>query len=231
VAIAMLIISLFLGLIPASIAKGKGYSFGLWWIYGWLLFIVALIHAGMIPDRNGPGALNTPQYYSPPPSKSADEFQQESVTEEEATLTFLRRTPEEARVFGGDVFIDIDGRNVGRLGDSDFHVKLEEGKHTIKMYKSHTYETFIGYAETELNISANEHLMVRYSAPMTVTQPGNMVVSQYSKTIADSETQRRENALIQQRQSNQASKENTVIAFVFVILFIVVLTLILIASA
>ncbi|MDR1888789.1 MAG: hypothetical protein LBQ81_05335 [Zoogloeaceae bacterium] len=33
------------GLIPAAIAKGKGYSFGLWWFYGTMLGIIALIHS------------------------------------------------------------------------------------------------------------------------------------------------------------------------------------------
>jgi hypothetical protein len=41
----ILIISVLIGLIPAAIAKGKGKSFGLWWIYGAAIFIVALPHA------------------------------------------------------------------------------------------------------------------------------------------------------------------------------------------
>lgn len=41
-----------LGFIPANIAKKKGYSFGLWWFYGWMLFIVAIIHVNLIPDKN-----------------------------------------------------------------------------------------------------------------------------------------------------------------------------------
>ena len=32
--ISVLVIAAFLGLIPASIAKNKGYSFGVWWFYG-----------------------------------------------------------------------------------------------------------------------------------------------------------------------------------------------------
>jgi hypothetical protein len=44
---------LFAGLacIPASIAKKKGYSFGLWWVYGWFLFIVALLHSFALQSR------------------------------------------------------------------------------------------------------------------------------------------------------------------------------------
>ena len=41
----MLIIPILIGLIPAFIAQGKGKSFILWWIYGALIFIVALPHA------------------------------------------------------------------------------------------------------------------------------------------------------------------------------------------
>lgn len=39
------IIALFIGAIPAMIAKNKGKSFLAWYIYGVLLFIVALPHA------------------------------------------------------------------------------------------------------------------------------------------------------------------------------------------
>lgn len=34
-----------LGLIPAAIASSKGRSFFVWWVYGALLFLIALIHA------------------------------------------------------------------------------------------------------------------------------------------------------------------------------------------
>ena len=46
-----LAVAALLGLIPASIAKNKGYSFGLWWFYGWMLFIIAIIHVAIIPDK------------------------------------------------------------------------------------------------------------------------------------------------------------------------------------
>jgi hypothetical protein len=49
---AVLIIAALIGLIPASIARGKGRSFGLWWFYGAMLFIVALPHALLLkPDQ------------------------------------------------------------------------------------------------------------------------------------------------------------------------------------
>lgn len=41
----VLILAILIGLIPALVAKGKGKSFVLWWIYGALIFIVALPHS------------------------------------------------------------------------------------------------------------------------------------------------------------------------------------------
>jgi hypothetical protein len=43
-----IITSLLLGLIPAAIARSKGRDFLTWWIYGWMIFIVALVHAIVI---------------------------------------------------------------------------------------------------------------------------------------------------------------------------------------
>lgn len=67
--IVVLVIAAGLGFIPATIAKNKGYSFGLWWFYGWMLFIVALIHSLLLPDKNAqrnyPGQQGP---YAPPPS-------------------------------------------------------------------------------------------------------------------------------------------------------------------
>ena len=41
----VLIFAVLLGLIPAMIAQSKGRSFGLWWFYGAMLFIIALPHS------------------------------------------------------------------------------------------------------------------------------------------------------------------------------------------
>jgi hypothetical protein len=41
----LLIVLVLIGLIPAAIAQRKGESFVVWWIYGALLFIMALPHA------------------------------------------------------------------------------------------------------------------------------------------------------------------------------------------
>ena len=39
-----------LGLIPATIASRKGRSFFGWWVYGTLLFLIALIHSLVIRE-------------------------------------------------------------------------------------------------------------------------------------------------------------------------------------
>jgi len=49
-----IIVAVLLGLIPATIAKNKGYEFAVWWIYGAALFIVALPHA-LIMKPNSAG--------------------------------------------------------------------------------------------------------------------------------------------------------------------------------
>ena len=45
-----------LALIPAFIASSKGRSFGLWYIYGFFIFIVAFIHSLCI-SKNDNGIL------------------------------------------------------------------------------------------------------------------------------------------------------------------------------
>lgn len=42
---SVFIIAILLGLIPAMVAQSKGKSFVLWWVYGAMLFIVAMPHA------------------------------------------------------------------------------------------------------------------------------------------------------------------------------------------
>ena len=49
--LTMLFFAAILGLIPGFIAKSKGYSFGAWWLYGFLIFIAAIIHVLFIPNK------------------------------------------------------------------------------------------------------------------------------------------------------------------------------------
>lgn len=54
----LLVVAAVMGPIPASIAQKKGRSFGLWWFYGFMIFIVALIHSLVITplDSKNPRA-------------------------------------------------------------------------------------------------------------------------------------------------------------------------------
>lgn len=61
----LLLIAAVLGFIPAYIAKEKGYSFSLWWFYGWMLFIVAIIHVSCLPDKAQKSDRPTSIPYSP----------------------------------------------------------------------------------------------------------------------------------------------------------------------
>lgn len=93
ICIVSLIIAAGLGFIPANIAKKKGYSFGLWWFYGWMLFIVAIIHVSLIPDKN---AQQTPIHsassipYCPPSvsgQSAADELKKYKELNDQGVIT------------------------------------------------------------------------------------------------------------------------------------------------
>ena len=108
-----------------------------------------------------------------------------------AKLVFLQRTQKEIEIFGGDVYFDIDGKNAGKLSHTNQIIEVTPGEHKIKMYKSHTFDTFIGLTESVITIGPDEQLMVKYSSPMMINQPGNMVISDYSE--------QKEEAMLRQR--------------------------------
>ena len=69
--ILILIVAAGLGFIPAEIAKNKGKeNYWLWWFYGWMLFIVAIIHAMCLEDSSVSKSLTT----TTAPYGSADEL-------------------------------------------------------------------------------------------------------------------------------------------------------------
>ena len=68
-----LVISLLLPLIPARIAQNKGYSGGLWWLYGFFLFWIALIHSLFLKDKNVKRVIPpTPTKRVAPPTSQSD---------------------------------------------------------------------------------------------------------------------------------------------------------------
>lgn len=84
----ILIIAAGLGLIPASIAKKKGYSFGLWWLYGWMIFIAAIIHVSLIPDKNAqPATVNRYATSSDTSQRVADELKKYKELLDEGIIT------------------------------------------------------------------------------------------------------------------------------------------------
>ena len=138
-------------------------------------------------------------------------------------LVFLRRTEKEIEIFGGDVYFDIDGKNVGKLSRTNQEVELSEGEHTIKMYKSHTYDTFIGFAESTITLVGDEKLMVKYSAPMMVNQPGNMVISPYNAVSENQVVQERDRIIErdfiaeENRKREQSEKYNHGVMIVIIV--------------
>lgn len=145
-------------------------------------------------------------------------------------LVFLRRTPKEIEIFGGDVYFDIDGKNAGKLELTNKTIDLPAGEHKIKMYKSHMYDTFIGFAEEVIYISDDEELMVKYSAPMMVNQAGNMVISRYDPQKENETIRERENTInrdfvheeVRKREQNE-KYNNGVKTFIIVSVVIAIL--------
>lgn len=73
-----LAISVALGFIPAYLARKKGYSYGLFWLFGFFLFLPALIVACCIEDKTKPKpptavyvAQPYVQPYAPPAAPAA----------------------------------------------------------------------------------------------------------------------------------------------------------------
>lgn len=71
-------LSAVLGIIPATIARKKGYSYGLFWLFGFFLFLPALIVVCCIEDKTKPKpptavyiAQPYVQPYAPPAAPAA----------------------------------------------------------------------------------------------------------------------------------------------------------------
>ena len=147
-------------------------------------------------------------------------------------LYFIGRTESEIDIFGGTVYIDIDGKQIGELGRDIKVVNVGVGVHTIKMYKTHTFNTFIGFAEINLEIEENKDLTLRYVAPMLVNQAGHIVVSDFvsideiKRQLIVSEhnlsQQKRENDLQIQKQEEQQQKNNNALIFWIFILPVII---------
>ena len=72
--IKYVIASIAIGLFPAMIAKRKGYNFYVWWLYGFLAFLVALIHVSFIKNKIPP---------EPDDEETPDEAESDEATDAE----------------------------------------------------------------------------------------------------------------------------------------------------
>ena len=118
----------------------------------------------------------------------------------------MRRTEKDIQVFGGDVYFDIDGKNVGKLSKENQEVLIPAGCHTIRMYKSHSFDSFIGFAETAITVEEEEQLLVRYAAPIAVNQPGNLIISTYDPQMEAEVLRARETAIQRDYAADEARK-------------------------
>ena len=77
------IICAIIGCLPAWIAQTKGHNFVLWWIYGALLFIVALPHSLMLKAEPKPAPKPTAVDVADELAKFADLKEKGAISEEE----------------------------------------------------------------------------------------------------------------------------------------------------
>lgn len=86
----ILIIKVGLGCIPASIAKSKGYSAGVYWLYGCVFFLFALVHTCFLPNKNAQKVSLQYNSYTPPvtPKQSpADELKKYKELLDQGVIT------------------------------------------------------------------------------------------------------------------------------------------------
>jgi hypothetical protein len=82
-----------LAVIPAKVAESKGRSFLLWWVYGWMLLIVAIPHALLLRPRPS-GGKHPPEpetiLTSPKPDMSTCPNCGEQIRADTPTCIFCR---------------------------------------------------------------------------------------------------------------------------------------------
>ena len=126
-----------------------------------------------------------------------------------ARLVFLRRTTAEVSLTGGDVFFDLNGKNIGKLAETDCFVDLPAGTYQVHMYKSHSYNTMVGFATVSVTVQEGETLLLRYTPPAVVSQQGNIQVSNYTPEHADELSAMTANAIASDRAADQIKAENS----------------------
>ena len=117
-----------------------------------------------------------------------------------AKIVFMRRSLKEIELFGGDVYIDIDGKNIGILKTTDYVIELENGNTQLKCINRINMILTLDLPKLK---SISRKVMTCWSipCPMIVTQPGNIIVSDYKseEQIA--------NAILEREQKSLTTKE------------------------
>lgn len=142
-------------------------------------------------------------------------------------LVFMKRSPKEIEIFGGEVYVDIDGKNVGIVGIDNLKLNISEGMHKIKMYKSHTYGTFIGMSEAVIELKNKEELLIKYTPPMLVSQPGNIIITDYvsdnqvQDIVAENENIIRNEHQQKQRNIQEQEEKNRNGMIIFIVIIVI----------
>jgi hypothetical protein len=63
--VPVIVIGALLGLIVGAVARNKGYNFALWWLFGFLIFIVAVIVILAMPRKTGRERASSPPSFAP----------------------------------------------------------------------------------------------------------------------------------------------------------------------
>lgn len=130
-----------------------------------------------------------------------------------ARLVFFRRTQQEMLNLPGEVYFDVNGRNLGRLSSAECFVDLPAGQYQIRMYMSHGYGSLMGFADILVNLQEGESLMLRYVAPAMMNQPGHIMVFNYDPASANTMAWNIDSqitaALAQQAARNEKAKRDS----------------------
>lgn len=124
-----------------------------------------------------------------------------------AKLVFFRRTAQELATQGGEVYFSLNGRSLGKLAATDCFVELPAGRYQLQMYKTHSYGSMIGFADVTVDLHEGEELLVRYSAPAVVNQPGHITLFAYTRESADAMAQELEGRIAAERAQKQAQEQ------------------------
>ena len=102
-----------------------------------------------------------------------------------ARLVFFRRTQQEMLSMPGEIYFDVNGRNLGRLSSAECFVDLPAGQYQVRMYMSHACGSLIGFADVLVSLQEGESVMLRYIAPAMLNQPGHIMVFDYDPAAAN----------------------------------------------